>query len=183
MMQVLLVPVFFMLSAGCFAQSLKDSLFSGKLKADSALLIKSKVNVPKTGIDSVRKNKPDSLKKQEADSLVTQHIPEKPVINFRDNNKIWKKFIDQYTGVINTEVLPTRKIKRGTYTVMLDYEIGTDGVVSAKNITCTPSNEYLVEQIKERMMPNAPLLAPLVRDGVPRKSGKRQVLVFTKEKK
>jgi hypothetical protein len=181
-MRGLLLSVFFILSADCFAQSLKDSLFSGKLKVDSALLIKSKASVSKTTIDSVKKSEPNSLKRQEADSLVKQTIPEKPAISYRDNNKSWKKFIDQYTGVINTEVLPAKKIKRGTYTVMLDYEIGIDGVVSTKNITCTPSNEYLVEQIKERMMPNAPQLAPLVRDGVPRKSGKRQLLVFTKEK-
>jgi hypothetical protein len=181
-MRLLLFTVFFIFSAACFAQSLRDSLFSGKLKVDSALLIKSKVNVTKPAVDSTRKSVPDSIKKTGTDSLAKQDNPGKPEIKFSDNNKTWKKFIDQYTGVINTEVLTARKIKRGTYTVMLDYEIGTDGVVSTKNITCTPSNEYLVEQIKERMMPNAPQLAPLIRDGVPRKSGKRQVLVFTKEK-
>jgi hypothetical protein len=65
---------------------------------------------------------------------------------------------------------------------MLDYEIGTDGVVSTKSISCMPENGYLVEQINERMMPNAPQLAPLIRNGVPVKSTKRQMIVFTKEK-
>lgn len=135
-----------------------------------------------TGMDSVRKNQTDSLKKTGADSLLKQTTTGKPAISFQDNSKTWKKFIDQYTALINSEVLPAKKIKKGTYTVILDYEIGTDGAVNTKNINCSPSNEYLVDQIKERMMPNAPLLAPLVRDGVPRKSSKRQVMVFEKEK-
>lgn len=177
---LLLLTLFFSGSCG-FAQSLKDSLFSGKLKVDSALLARSKVNVQKTGIDSLRKSQPDSGRVK-SDSSIKQGNPEKPAINYQDNNKIWKKYIDQYTAIINTEVLPSRKIKRGTYSVMIEYEIGTDGVVTTKNVTCTPSNEYLVQQIKEKMIPSAPRLAPLIRDGIPRKSLKRQVIVFDKEK-
>lgn len=181
-MRLLHILFFFLINTGCFAQSLKDSLFSGKLKVDSALLIKSKVNLSKPVMDSVKKTEPDTLNKMVTDSLSKQNNTQKPVISYQDNNKIWKKFIDQYTSVINAEVLPDKKIKRGTYSVMIEYEIGTDGEVTTKNVTSTPPNNYLVEQVKERMMPDAPLLAPLIRDGLPRKSARRQVIVFVKEK-
>jgi len=181
-MRILFFLFFAFLASACFAQSLKDSLFSGKLKVDSALLIKSKVNVTKPAVDSTRKAGPDSIKKTVADSSGKQINPEKPELKFSDNSKIWKKFVDQYTASITTEISSSKKIKRGTYSVMIDYEIGTDGVITTKNVTCTPGSDYLVEQVKENMMPNAPHLVPLVRDGVARKSVKRQMIVFTKEK-
>jgi hypothetical protein len=76
----------------------------------------------------------------------------------------------------------TKKIKKGGYTVTLEYEIGTDGVVSTKNIICDPKSEGLINLINERMMANAPQLAPQIVNGAPRKSSKRQILVFVKEK-
>jgi hypothetical protein len=79
-------------------------------------------------------------------------------------------------------MLTSKKIKKGGYTVTLEYEIGTDGVVTTKNIICDPKSEQLVALINERMMPNAPKLAPQVVNGAPRKSSRRQVLVFVKEK-
>jgi hypothetical protein len=221
-MRFLFLSIFFYLSTGCFAQSLRDSLFGGKLKVDSALLISSKGNpqyskpdsikntetgsekktqavsekqtqpvsgkqtkpvaVKQSASDTVNRSQPGTVQTTETDALQNQGNPEKTEIKYTDNPKIWKKFVDQYTVIMNTEVLPAKKIKKGTYTIMLDYEIGTDGVVGTKNITCMPENDYLVDQIKERMMPNAPQLAPLIRNGVPVKSGKRQMIILTKEK-
>lgn len=185
MNRLFLLAVLF-ISSNCFSQksSLRDSLFSGKLKADSALVAKSKVNEQKIKEDSVKRIQIDSLKKIGADTtqLTIQSTPEKKEIKYADNNKIWKKFTDEYTKIINTEVLTSKKIKKGGYTVTLEYEIGTDGVVTTKNITCDPKSEYLVEQIRDRMMANAPQLAPQIVNGAPKKSSKRQILVFVKEK-
>ena len=181
-MRILLLLFTFFIFSGCFAQSLRDSLFGGKLKVDSALLIQSKVNMKKAEVDSIQKKQTDSLKKTGDDSLQKLITPEKPVLNYSDNAKIWKKFIDQYTATINTELLTSKKIKKGYYSVMIQYEIGIDGIVTTKTITCTPSNETIVELITEQMMPNAPQLAPLVRDGVPRTSARRQMINLVKEK-
>jgi len=189
-MRFFLFTVFFLLNVSCFSQSLKDSLFRGKLKVDSALIIQSKGNPQYTKPDSVKKTEATAAKANGSDSLKTgvkessqpENSSEKTALKYQDNPKTWKKFVDQYTAIINTEVLPAKKIKKGSYTVMLDYEIATDGTVSTKSISCLPSNDFLVEQIKEKMMPNAPLLAPLVRNGVAVKSGKRQMMVFTKDK-
>ena len=177
MNRLFLLAVLF-ISTSCFAQrSLRDSLFSGKLKADSALVASSKVVK-----DSTKKTEVDQLNKTVADTSVTQSISAKPELKYSDNNKTWKKFTDEYTKIITTEMATTKKIKKGGYTVTLEYEIGTDGAVSTKNIICDPKSEALIDLINERMMANAPQLAPQIVNGVPRKSSKRQILVFVKEK-
>jgi len=177
MNRIFLLAVLF-ISSSCFAQrSLRDSLFSGKLKADSALVASSKVVK-----DSTKKTEVDQLNKTVSDTSFTQSISAKPELKYSDNNKTWKKFTDEYTKIITTEMATTKKIKKGGYTVTLEYEIGTDGAVSTKNIICDPKSEALIDLINERMMANAPQLAPQIVNGVPRKSSKRQILVFVKEK-
>ena len=177
MNRLFLLAVLF-ISSNCFAQkSLRDSLFSGKLKADSALVASSKIVK-----DSTKKTEPEQLSKTIADTSVKLNNLEKTELKYSDNNKTWKKFTDEYTKIITTEMAATKKIKKGGYTVTLEYEIGTDGVVSTKNIICDPKSEALIDLITERMMANAPPLAPQVVNGVPRKSSKRQILVFVKEK-
>jgi len=177
MNRLFLLTVLF-ISSNCFAQkSLRDSLFSGKLKADSALVASSKVVK-----DSSKKTEVDQLTKTSTDTTAKLNDPAKTELKYSDNNKTWKKFTDEYTKIITTEMAATKKIKKGGYTVTLEYEIGTDGVVSTKNIICDPKSESLINLINERMMANAPQLAPQIVNGAPRKSSKRQILVFVKEK-
>lgn len=178
MNRIFVILALFISSTGFSQKSLRDSLFSGKLKADSALVAKSKIVR-----DSTKKTEVDpTTGKTVVDSTTNEAVPVKTEIKYSDNNKIWKKFVDEYTPIINTEMLMSKKIKKGGYTVTLEYEIGTDGVVTTKNITCDPKSESLENLIQERMMPNAPKLAPQVVNGAPRKSSRRQVLVFVKEK-
>jgi hypothetical protein len=182
MNRIFLILVLF-ISSTSFSQSLRDSLFSGKLKADSALVAKSKLP-PKDS--TAKKPEVDSLKKTatgtDTTATVKQIEPEKTELKYSDNNKTWKKFTDEYTKIVTAEMMTVKKIKRGGYTVTLEYEIGTDGVVTTKNIICDPKSESLENLISERMMANAPQLAPQVVNGAPRKANKRQVLVFVKEK-
>ena len=177
MNRLILLAVLF-ISTSCFAQkSLRDSLFSGKLKADSALVASSKVVK-----DTSKKIEVDQLSKTVTDTTVNLNNPAKTELKYSDNNKTWKKFTDEYSKIITTEMAATKKIKKGGYTVTLEYEIGTDGVVSTKNIICDPKSEALIDLINERMMANAPQLAPQIVNGAPKKSSKRQILVFMKEK-
>ena len=84
MNRLILLAVLF-ISSSCFAQrSLRDSLFSGKLKADSALVASSKVVK-----DSTKKTEVDQLNKTVADTSVTQSISAKPELKYSDNNKTW----------------------------------------------------------------------------------------------
>lgn len=98
-----------------------------------------------------------------------------------DNNKIWKDYIDELMTAIRTDVLPSKKIKNGTYYVLVDYEIDVDGQVAVKNITCSPGSEYLEEQVRERINLTAPRLTPLLNNyGKPRKAARKQNLTITK---
>ena len=179
-MNRILVLLALFISSSCFSQkSLRDSLFSGKLKADSALVAKSKIvkdSTKKTEIDPV------TGKITAVEPVLKEGDAAKSELKYSDNNRTWKKFVDEYTKILNNEILTTKKVKKGGYTVTLEYEIGTDGVVSTKNIICDPKSETLIDLINERMMPNAPQLAPQVVNGAPRKSSKRQILIFVKEK-
>jgi len=170
-----------LVSTVCFSQSLRDSLFSGKLKADSAVIANSKINIQKAKEDSIRKTQNDSLKIVGSDTTQKQNTIEAP-LKYSDNTKVWKKFVDQYAAIIKSESLPSKKIKKGTYSIQLEYEIGVDGVVTTKNVTSTPSNSFLEQEIKDKMMMNAPKLAPQIVNGAPRVSKRRQVIYFTKEK-
>jgi hypothetical protein len=184
-MNRILLLLFLFVSSNCFSQSLRDSLFSGKLKADSVTIAKSGLQEQKKKEDSIRRVQIDSLKRMGADTTQitsAKTIPAKTELKYADNNKTWKKFVDEYKAVISAEMQTNRKIKKGDYTITLEYEIGTDGVVSTKNVICDPKSEGLVELIKERMMPNAPKLAPQIVNGAPKKSSRRQILVFSKDK-
>ena len=170
------------------AQTLKDALFSGRLKTDSGTVVK-KGDSLKLLTDSLLKIKKDSLAKEtvqkgpnkikSADTTSTNPV-NNPVT---DNNKTWKQFIDGYSEVIKKEVLPSSKIQKGTYSILIEYTIETDGNITTNNVYCTPENSYLVQQIKTGMMMNAPQLSPLLMsNGKPRKALKKQSLIFVKEK-
>ena len=105
MNRLFLILVLFV-SSSCFSQSLRDSLFSGKLKADSALVAKSRINEQKAKEDSARRVQIDSLKKIGADTTqLTSAIttPAKTELKYSDNNKTWKKF-DEYFVIIDLDM-------------------------------------------------------------------------------
>ena len=191
------------------AQSLKDALYGGRLKNDTGAVIKKtdtlqiKENMAKKVADDSAKKAEEVAKKAAIATAIasgdtatarvlstpppgtvapTEVAPIVPALP-KDNNKIWKDFVDEYTAIIKAEVIPDKKIKNGTYSVLIEYEIGLDGYVTTQNISASPESKFLVEQIKLRMMNNAPQMNPvLMANGKPRKALKKQMLVFPKEK-
>lgn len=99
----------------------------------------------------------------------------------KDNNKIWKDFINEFTTTIKSEVLTSGKIKKGTYSVLIDYAINPDGQVEIKSVASDPQSSFLDQQIKDRLILNAPQLNPVMgTNGKPRTVAKKQMLTFTK---
>lgn len=132
------------------AQSLKDSLFNGKLKMDST----------KTAI------KPD------AGGSATNS--ERRVNNeVYSMQKPWKKFVEQYTFLISTEVIDLKKVKYGIYNVMIEARIETDSMVIVEKITCDPESNFIVNRFLEAMK-EAPKLTPGTKDGLPVQTKFRQ---------
>ncbi len=100
----------------------------------------------------------------------------------KDNNVAWKEYIDSVTSIVKIEVLPSKKIKNGTYYVTVSYAIGTDGQVAINNVLLTPENSFLQQQIKDRLALDAPRLNPvLTSSGTPRKSSKNYNFTLAKE--
>ncbi len=178
------------------AQSLKDALYGGKLKTDSGTVIKKGDDLS-TKIDTSRKKpvEPEKTKlttvsvDSSAKSMTSQ--PDAATSNgagkmentsvTKDNNRIWKEFVDSVTSTLNAEVMTSKKIKKGDYYLTVDYEIGLDGQVTITNIYPSPENKFLEEQVKERLGIDTPKLNPVLSsNGKPRKVVKRFNFTLTK---
>ena len=191
------------------AQSLKDLLYSGKLKKDSNTVIRkgddlsSKIDTstkkpaepekPKpvlsvSGVDSTqRQNNVSSNAATGATDIVapSSNAAETPgaAVNAgaKNNNQLLKEYMDSLVSTLKTDVLPSNKIKKETYYLYVDYEIETDGTVSVTNVVSSPENSFLQQQIKDRILLDAPKLSPVL-DGSnkPRKVKRKYNFNITK---
>jgi hypothetical protein len=215
-MKKLLFLGFLFIGLNAQSQSLKDLLFSGKMKTDSGTVVRKGDDL-KDKVDTAAKKPapapvatpaPTASDKAKAapansDSVKTATIPaavQAPVIAeavkpaeetapaspqavaTRDNNKIWKEFVDTVLGSIKAEVLSSKKIKKGDYSITIDYTINVDGSVTIGNIFVSPESSAIQEQLKERLGIDTPKLNPMMNtNGVARKVNKRYSAVLSKQ--
>ncbi len=193
MKAVILLAILFASVSANSQTKLKDLLYGGKLKMDSGSVIRKDDDLS-TKIDTSTKKPVEQSKATVVDAatpdLGTNGLPivpdtstalKDPATAPKVNNKSWKEFIDELTTSLRTEVLPNKKIKEGTYAILLEYEIDVDGQVRATNVASDPSNSFLEQQIKERITLSAPKMEPLMgTNGKPRKAQKRQTITVTK---
>lgn len=173
------------------AQTLKDALYGGKLKTDSGTVIKKGDDLS-TKIDTSRKKPVEAEKPKltviSADSAAKKTIASNeatvPVDNAvvtKDNNKIWKQFIDSSISTLNAEVMTSKKLKKGEYFIMVDYAIELDGKITINNVYPTPENKFLEEQVNERLSIDTPQLSPVLSgNGKPRRVIKRHNFTLVK---
>lgn len=193
MKAVILLAILFASVSANSQTKLKDLLYGGKLKMDSGAVIRKDDDLS-TKIDTSTKKPVEQTKAAVVDAatpdLGTNGLPiipdtstalKDPATAPKVNNKSWKEFIDELTTSLRTDVLPNKKIKEGTYAILLEYEIDVDGQVRATNVASDPSNSFLEQQIKERITLSAPKMEPLMgTNGKPRKAQKRQTITVTK---
>jgi len=99
----------------------------------------------------------------------------------KSNDRAWKDFITELQGTLRTDVLPSKKIKDGTYSLLIDYVIDVDGQIIVSNVNSSPENSFLAEQVRERITLSAPKMTPLLgTNGKPRKAPKKYTMVVTK---
>jgi hypothetical protein len=186
-------------------QSLKETLYGGKLKAAPGTVIRkgddlSKldtvaakaapadtivVKLPLLAGDSI--GKITAIPATDSVTLVATAVdttvasPAPPAAPLKDNNALWKDYMATVISSVNTEVLPAKKIKKGTYYGMVSYSIGTDGEVTVGEVTLTPENATLQQGIKDRLT-DTPRLSPVLSSsGSPRKVTKKHSFTLTKE--
>jgi len=206
-MKAIVLFTFILLTFSVKSQSLKEALYSGKLKADTGAVIrkgdslKIQENMAQKIItDSINKVVADSIKlvadsikketietaKKEAIEVAkekaiaegkdTTNIDTTAVINAmnaeaakaenkavsKDNNVVWKTYIDEMTASIKAEALQSSKVKKGNYFVLIDYRVNPDGQVSITSVSVDPQNSFLEQNIKDRLTLNPAKLNPIV---------------------
>ena len=179
------------------AQSLKEALYGGKLKTDTGSVLRkgddlsSKIDTSRKKPVEMEKNKlvavkmDSSMKNMAAPSDAAVIAPVDKMDNnavTKDNNKLWKAFMDSVISTLKAEVLTSKKIKKGDYYILVDYTIGLDGQVTINTIFVSPENKFLEEQVKERLSIDTPRLNPVMAgNGKPRKVVKRTNFTITKD--
>ena len=189
-------------------QSLKDLLYSGKLKKDSTGVIRStddlsakidtstkKADTVKIKVQVATANQDNKAITPKADinANVTPTVVDTkdstvaaaPVVSKtspKTNTKLWKEYIDTLMKTLKAEVLNSKQIKKNTYFLMVDYEIAADGQVTVTNVSSTPGNAFLQAQVKQ-IMDSTPLnLNPITDSSNQLKKVKRkQQISITKE--
>ncbi len=195
----------FLLASGfsADAQTLKELLYSGKLKKDSSAVIR-KTDDLSTKIDTSTKKAPGAeiapkpvlatdsakavspvnnvsnevvpvteVKNDAADAAEPEENKAAPVAT-KSNTKLWKEYTDALTAELK-DVLNNKKIKKDTYFFVVDYEIDEKGQTSINGVTVSPENSQLLDNVRERILTTPPTLNPVLgSDGQPRKVKRKQ---------
>src|SRR5437762_6670070 len=151
-LRISLLFIFLFFASTAMSQTLKDSLFGGKIKADTGKTFISKDTskyVPQK-LYTASPSVPGETKRSEIAKL-DESMPDSLNKTFYAKQKTWKRFIDVNTSIISQQASDTRKVKKGQYTIDIEYEIGLNGRVTTTGVTCNPPNEYLTEQVTEFM--------------------------------
>lgn len=182
------------------AQSLKDLLYSGKLKKDSSGVVRktddlqSKIDTAQKKQAEPEKAKPvattattqteqgsSSASSAGADNTVTMESSPVNSAASKSNTKLLKEYSDALAAELKTNVLSSKKVKKGTYFFTVNYEIETTGAVSVTNVTVSPENDFLLEQVKQRLTSSPPQLQPVLDNNQPRKVKRRYNFTVVKD--
>lgn len=214
MKRILKHSILFLLLTASFAagaqqkQSLKDLLYSGKLKSDSNSVVRRsddlstridtatqkpvQTELPKNVLVSadtaLRKAAPvamDATVAEETTDVAAAagiNAKEPTAAPAKSNTKIWKEYTDSLVSALKNEVLPSKKIKKETYYLMVEYEIETNGAVNVLNVVSTPENSFLQDAVKSQMTVSPPQLQPAMdSSNKPRKVKRKQNFTITKD--
>lgn len=143
-----------------------------------------KLTVSNAATDATATSKADTVAMAANPSTAseTAATPKEPAAAPKDNNAIWKAYMDTLNSTLKTEVLSSKKIKSGSYYVLVSYTIGTDGKVDVKDVFISPENAFLQQQIKDRLAVDVPQLSPVLSDsGTPRKVSKKYNFTLVKQ--
>lgn len=192
------------------AQSLKDALYSGKLKNSAGTVIRKGDDLT-TKMDTARKVAPDSVKTLTAgpvlnpaggtlaasidssaqNTMATTEAGQPIAADTaavaaaeapKDNESVLKGFMDALIGTLKTDALPSKRVKEGNYLVLISYAIETDGQLAFNDVFVAPENDFLKDQISQRLGIDVPHLQPVLSSsGKPRKINKKYKFTLVKK--
>jgi hypothetical protein len=141
-----------------------------------------RTNTPAQGTSTTDTAVTTSATTQDAAATENAVEPTPAAAPVKSNSKIWKERTDALVKELQAEVLSNKKVKKETYYITVEYEIETDGQVAILNVLSAPENEFLANQVKDRLLNNAPVLAPVTDSaGKARKVKRKQNFSVTKE--
>lgn len=163
------------------AQTLKELLYSGKLKKDSTGVIRktddlsAMVDTSKQVSQAAAKT-PAATPRPPADSTASAAAasPAKAVVvqelqvekastasqPNKTNTRIWKDFYDDLYTSMKSGVLQSKKIRKGSYFVTVDYNLEPGGGISVLGVTVSPENDVLAAAIRQALDQGKPVLNP-----------------------
>jgi len=167
-------------------QRLRDSLYGGRLKADTGKTFVSKDTTKYVVLKNETVSSQTDENKKGSTNTTGINKPDESMPDslnrlFYSKQKLWKRFIETNTQIISQQADDTRKVKKGTYEIEVEYEIGLNGKLTTKGITCNPPNEFLIEQITELMKRPPVLSPPIYSDGKPRVLPAKQTITIVKK--
>src|SRR5436190_5354415 len=194
-MKIPVVVLLLLITVSAFSQrTLRDSLYGGKLKADTGKTFVSKDTgkyVAPMRNEAIS-SQPQAGQQNNATTgsgaastagmiKLDESMPDSLNKLFYSKQKLWKRFIESNTQIISQQADDTKKVKKCTYQVDVEYEIGINGKVSTKSVTCNPPNEFLTEQVTEMMKRTPVLSPPIYSDGKPRPLAATQPITIVKK--
>ena len=150
-MKCCFITLFLLITTKGFSQSLLDSLFSGKMKVDSAKVFKKNPEIKKDtaaariSLSNVAVKKEAS--KTEVDSIILISVDTSNVA--LENAKMnWRKWVEMNTPV----PFPGEyKMSRGLHKIMVEFKVGPDGTVELEKIICEPGLESWCKDLEKHM--------------------------------
>lgn len=180
-----LIFLSFLVTQAMSQQRLRDSLYGGKLKADTGKTFASndtsKYVVLKNENVSSQPGEKQKTNINGAINKPDESMPDSLNKLFYAKQRLWKKFIENNTQIISQQADDTKKVRKGTYQIDVEYEIGVNGRITTKGITCNPPNEFLTEQVTELMKRTPVLSPPIYSDGKPRTLAATQPITIVKK--
>lgn len=190
-MKTSFIAIALLFTSSLIAQkSLRDSLYGGKLKADTGRTFVSTDTskyVPAAPVKNATiSSEPGEKKKGEANKVEINKLDEATMPDslnklYYSKQRLWKRFIESNTQIISQQANDTRKVKKGEYSIEIEYEIGLNGRITTKGITCSPANEFLTDQVTDLMKRTPVLSAPIYNDGKPRAISATQPITIIKK--
>ncbi|MDQ3277948.1 MAG: hypothetical protein M3Q06_06465 [Bacteroidota bacterium] len=150
------------------------------VSADAAASVKAE-NIPATA-NPVSQNGSTGAPGETAEAPKEGEAAAETAVDPKDNNALLKAYMNGIVTTLKSEVLSSKKVKEGSYYVLVSYAIETDGQLSITDVFVSPENEFMQKQIKERLVLETPKLNPVLSsNGKARKVNKKYNFTLVKE--
>ncbi|MBB1282941.1 hypothetical protein HRH25_01050 [Flavisolibacter sp. BT320] len=151
------------------------------LPTDSAMSAGLADNKP-VASSSVSQNSATAAPSETAEEPNEGEAPAEKAVDPKDNNALLKAYMEGIITTLKSEVLSSKKVKDGSYYVLVSYAIETDGQLNITDVFVSPENDFMQKQIKERLALETPKLNPVLSSsGKARKVNKKYNFTLVKE--